>query len=187
MRPVKLPGSKGEDLVSCLYYLRETDPDRFEVVEDTLSAAFPEFERLRFPPVAAGTLTMTWKDKNFSQPLYMDQLSEGTLRFLWLVTLLLSRDLTAVTLIDEPEISLHPELLKLLADVMREASRRTQLIVATHSDRLIGFLEHNEVLVCDAEEGLTTMTWADSLDLEKWLADYSLDELWAMNVIGGRP
>lgn len=187
MRPVKLPGSKGEDLVSCLYYLRETDPDRFEVVEDTLSAAFPEFERLRFPPVAAGTLTMTWKDKNFSQPLYMDQLSEGTLRFLWLVTLLLSRDLTAVTLIDEPEISLHPELLKLLADVMREAAKRTQLIVATHSDRLIGFLEPNEVLVCDAEDGLTTMTWADKLKLGKWLEDYSLDELWAMNVIGGRP
>ena len=187
MRPVKLPGAKGEDLVSCLYYLRETDPDRFEVLEDTLSAAFPEFERLSFPPVAAGTLTMTWKEKNFSQPLYMDQLSEGTLRFLWLVTLLLSRDLTAVTLIDEPEISLHPELLKLLADVMREAAKRTQLIVATHSDRLIGFLEPNEVLVCDAKDGLTTMTWADKLNLEKWLEDYSLDELWAMNVIGGRP
>jgi predicted ATPase len=117
----------------------------------------------------------------------MDQLSAGTLRFLWLVTLLLSRDLTAITLIDEPEISLHPELLKLLADVMREAAQRTQLVVATHSDRLIRFLEPNEMLVCDADEGLTTMTWADSLDLEKWLTDYSLDELWAMNVIGGRP
>ena len=116
----------------------------------------------------------------------MHQLSEGTLRFLWLVTLLQSRDLTAVTLIDEPEVSLHPELLKLLADLMREASQRTQLIVATHSDRLIRFLEPNEVLVCDAEDGLATMTWADSLNLEKWLEDYSLDELWAMNVIGGR-
>jgi predicted ATPase len=187
MRPAILPGANGEDLVSCLFYLRETDSDRFEIIEDTLSVAFPDFERLNFPPVAAGTLAMTWKDKNFSQPLYMHQLSEGTLRFLWLVTLLQSRDLTAVTLIDEPEVSLHPELLKLLADVMREAAQRTQLVVATHSDRLIRFLEPNEVLVCDAEEGLTTMTWADSLDLEKWLADYSLDELWAMNVIGGRP
>jgi predicted ATPase len=89
--------------------------------------------------------------------------------------------------IDEPEVSLHPELLKLLADVMREAAKQTQLIVATHSDRLIRFLEPNEVLVCDAEDGLTTMTWADKLNLEKWLEDYSLDELWAMNVIGGRP
>ena len=187
MRPSTLPGSNGEDLVSCLYYLRETDPDRFEIIEDTLAAAFPDFERLGFPPVAAGTLAMTWKDKNFSKPLYMHQMSEGTLRFLWLVTLLQSRDLTAVTLIDEPEVSLHPELLQLLADVMREASKRTQLIVATHSDRLIRFLEPNEVLVCDAEDGVTTMTWADSLNLEKWLEDYSLDELWAMNVLGGRP
>src|SRR5207245_8346247 len=53
MRPVNLPGANGEDLVSCLYYLRETDPDRFEVVEDTVTAAFPDFERLNFPPVAA--------------------------------------------------------------------------------------------------------------------------------------
>ena len=187
MRPVTLPGTKGENLVSCLYYLRETDPDRFEIIEDTLAAAFPDFERLSFPPVAAGTLAMTWKDRNFSHPFYMHQLSEGTLRFLWLITLLQSRDLTAVTLIDEPEVSLHPELLQLLADAMREASQRTQLIVATHSDRLIRFLEPKEVLVCDAEDGLTTLNWADTIDLEHWLADYTLDQLWAMNIIGGRP
>jgi predicted ATPase len=186
MRPAKLPGANGEDLISCLYDLRETDPDRFEIVEDTLAAAFPDFERLSFPPVAAGKLSMTWKDKNFSKPIYVHELSEGTLRFLWLITLLQSRDLTAITLIDEPEVSLHPELLQLLAHVMREASQRTQLIVATHSDRLIRFLEPKEVLVCNAEDGLTTMTWGDSLNLEKWLEDYSLDELWAMNVIGGR-
>ncbi|MEA5578083.1 AAA family ATPase [Anabaena sp. UHCC 0451] len=187
MRPASLPGANGEDLVSCLYYLRETDSERFEIIEDTLAAAFPDFERLSFPPVAAGTITMTWKDKNFSRPLYMHQLSEGTLRFIWLVTLLQSPDLTAVTLIDEPEVSLHPELLQLLAHLMREASQRTQLIVATHSDRLIGFLEPKEVLVCDAEDGLTTMTWGDTFKLEHWLEDYSLDQLWAMNLIGGRP
>ena len=187
MRPAKLPGPNGEDLVSCLYDLRETDPDRFEMVEDTLAAAFPEFEKLSFPPVAAGKLSMTWKDKNFSKPIYVHELSEGTLRFLWLVALLQSRDLTALTLIDEPEVSLHPELLRLLADLMREASKRTQLIVATHSDRLIRFLKPEEVLVCDAQDGLTTMTWADKLDLDKWLAEYSLDEVWAMNLMGGRP
>ena len=187
MRPAKLPGANGEDLVSCLYYLRETDPERFEIVEDTLAAAFPDFERLGFPPVAAGTLAMTWKDRNFREPLYMDQLSEGTLRFLWLVTLLQSRDLSAVTLIDEPEVSLHPDLLRLLAHVMREAAQRTQLIVATHSDRLIRFLEPKEVLIFNSEDGLTTLSWGDSMDLAHWLEDYSLDQLWAMNIIGGRP
>ncbi|MBI3650220.1 MAG: AAA family ATPase [Acidobacteria bacterium] len=187
MRPAKLPGANGEDLVSSLYDLRETDPDRFEMVEDTLAAAFPDFEKLSFPPVAAGKLSMTWKDKNFSKPIYVHELSEGTLRFLWLVSLLQSRELTALTLIDEPEVSLHPQLLRLLADLMREAAKRTQLIVATHSDRLIRFLKPHEVLVCDVEDGLMSATWADKLNLEKWLAEYSLDEIWAMNVMGGRP
>lgn len=188
MRPVKLPGADGEDLVSCLYYLRESDPDRFEIVEDTLEAAFPDFQGLKFPPIAAGMLAMTWKDKNFNTPLYMHQLSEGTLRFLWLATLLQNTELSAITMIDEPEVSLHPALLSLLVDLMREASDRSQLILATHSDRLIRFLRPSEVLVCDLEPNAETqMNWADSMDLDQWLADYSLDEVWSMNVIGGRP
>jgi predicted ATPase len=187
MRPAKLPGASGEDLVSCLYDLRETDQYRFEMVENIISAAFPDFERLNFPPVAAGTISMTWTDRNFPQPIYVHELSEGTLRFLWLVTLLQSQSLTTVTLLDEPEVSLHPDLLRHLAYLMREASKHTQLIVATHSDRLIRFLNPHEVLICDLEEGEAKMTWADSLNLDKWLEDYSLDQIWSMNVMGGRP
>lgn len=187
MRPAKLPGARGEDLISCLYDLRESDRDRFEMVENIISAAFPDFERLNFPPVAAGILSMTWTDRNFSQPIYVHELSEGTLRFLWLVTLLQSRNLTTITLLDEPEVSLHPELLRHLVYLMREASKNTQLIVATHSDRLIKFLEPKEVLICDLEEGEAKMTWADTLNLDQWLADYSMDQVWAMNIMGGCP
>jgi predicted ATPase len=117
----------------------------------------------------------------------MHQLSEGTLRFLWLATLLQSPGLTALTLIDEPEVSLHPELLNLLADLMREASRRTQLVVATHSDRFVRFLRAEEVVVIDSDEdGMSTLTWADQLDLGEWLKDYSLDELWSNGRLGAR-
>jgi predicted ATPase len=186
MRPTTLPGVNGEDLVSCLFYLRETDRDRFEVLKDTLAAAFPDFERLEFPPVAAGVLAMAWKDKNFSKPMYMHQLSEGTLRFLWLATLLQSPDLTEITMIDEPEVSLHPQMLSLLADLMREAAQRTQLIVATHSDRLLRFLKPEEVLVADIEDGVTRLTWGDTMDLDRWLAEYTLDEIWHMGRLGGR-
>jgi len=187
MRPASLPGKNGESLISCLYNLRETDRDRFEWLEDILAAAFPDFERLNFPPVAAGTLSMTWSDRHFPEPIYIHELSEGTLRFLWLATLLQSQNLTTFTLIDEPEVSLHPELLKHLVDLMREAAKHTQLIVATHSDRLIRFLEPEEILICDLEEGQAKMTWANTLNLNKWLEDYSLDQLWAMNILGGRP
>jgi predicted ATPase len=167
--------------------MREADRDRYEAVEDALRVAFPGFERLDFPPVAAGTLAMTWKDSNFSRPFYMPQLSEGTLRFLWLATLLQSPGLTAVTLLDEPEVSLHPELLRLLAELMREASARTQLIVATHADRLVRFLEPNEVITMDLEEdGTVRANWADQLDLDAWLEEYTLDEVWRRGRMGGR-
>jgi predicted ATPase len=173
--------------VSCLFYLRETERDRFDSIEDSLRAAFPRFDRLEFPPVAAGTLALAWRETGFSRPLYMHQLSEGTLRFLWLATLLQSPGLTALTLLDEPEVSLHPELLSLLADLLREASGRTQLIVATHSDRLIRFLKPKEVVAMDTDDdGMTTVTWADELDLEQWLKDYSLDELWSNGRLGAR-
>lgn len=188
MQDAKLPGHDGEYLMSCLFTLRETDPDRFDAIEATLRAGFPDFERLNFPPVAAGTLAMTWKDKAGKIPFYMHQLSEGTLRFLWLTTLLQSPGLTEVTMIDEPEVSLHPELLSLLADLLREASQRTQLIVATHADRLVRFLKPEEVVAINVnEEGAAEMIRADELDLDKWLEDYTLDEVWRMGRMGGRP
>ena len=187
LRPATLPGRNGEDLVSCLFSMRETDRDRFETIEATLRAAFPGFQRLEFPPVAAGTLSLVWRDERFNTPLYLHQLSEGMLRFLWLVTLLQSPGLTSFTLLDEPEVSLHPELLCLFADLLREASERTQVVVATHSDRLISFLKPAEVVVMDVEEdGMVTATWADQMDLENWLKEYTLDEMWRMGRIGGR-
>jgi predicted ATPase len=187
MRPAELPGEQGEELFAFLYSLSQSDPDRYEVVIDSIKAAFNGFKELKFPLVAAGMVAMTWSEKYFSTPIYMNQLSEGTLRFIWLASLLLSPGLTSVTMIDEPEVSLHPELLSLLADLMREASERTQLIVATHSDRLIGFLKPNEVVVMDLDEkGHATATWADSLNLDEWLKEYSLDEVWRMGRMGGR-
>lgn len=187
MKPADLPGADGEELIAFLFCLREGNRDRYDAIEDALKAAFRGFEMLSFPPVAAGMLSMTWKETHFKAPLYMHQLSEGTLRFLWLISLLQSPALSTVTMIDEPEVSLHPELLGLLADLMREASSRTQVIVATHSDRLIRFLDPKEVVVMDIdEEGFATARWADTMDLDKWLEDYTLDEIWRLGRMGGR-
>ncbi len=187
LSPVTLPGRSGEELVSCLLNLRESHRDRFEAIEDSLRAAFPKFERLEFPPVAAGTLALVWRERGLSKAIYANELSDGTLRYLWLTTLLQSPTPTVVTLLDEPEVSLHPELLSLLADQLREASRRTQIVVATHSDTLIRFLEPSEVVVADVDDdGMTQLTRADELDLDDWLKDYSLDELWRNGRRGGR-
>ena len=64
---------------------------------------------------------------------------------------------------------------QILADCLREASTRTQLIVATHADRLVRFLQPSEVVTFDMEDGVTTATRAEDLDLEEWLSEYTLD------------
>ena len=181
MQPAPLPGVNGEFLLSCLYALREQHPDRYDTVEDTLRAAFPGFLRLGFPAIAAGTMAMTWQDEHLGSPIYTHQLSEGTLRFIWLTTLLQCEVLPAITLIDEPEISLHPRLLGLLADLLHDAAQRTQLIVATHSEQLIRHLTPAEVIVCGiGADGFAAVKSASSLNLEGWMQDFSLNELWRM-------
>jgi predicted ATPase len=181
------PGINGDDLVSCLFAMTGTAPDRFEAIEDALRVAFPKFKRLSFTPVGAGRISLGWQDSDFTRPFYTNELSEGTLRFLSLTTLLQCPGLPKVTLIDEPEVSLHPEMLRLLTELMREASARSQLIVATHSDRFVRFLRPDELIVCDLDEtgGMITR-WADELDLKEWLEDYTLDQLWSQGILGGR-
>ena len=187
LRPVSLPGPNGEDLYAALYNLRASDEGTFERVQEALRTAFPGFRKFEFPLVGSGQATLAWHQEGFDKPFYPDQLSEGMLRFLWLATILLSPGLPPITLIDEPEVSLHPELLMILAGLIREAAQRTQLIVATHADRLIRWMEPTEVVVVDKEEDRTRLTWADELDLGDWLKKYTLDELWLMGELGGRP
>lgn len=188
LTPTRRPGPNGENLYSALYNLRAMESDTYSRIEELLRLGFPGFQRLEFPVVGAGQVTLAWYQKGIVGPFYPNQLSEGTLRFLWLITILLSPDAPTITLLDEPEVSLHPELLKLLAGVLQDASMRMQILAATHSPDLIGWLQPDQVLVADKnEEGATTFTWADRLNLQAWLEEYTLRDLWLMGTLGGRP
>ncbi len=187
LTPAVRPGPNGEDFFSALYNLRALHRDVYSRVEDVLRVGFAGFERLEFPVVGAGQVTMVWHDRHVLEPLYPNQLSEGTLRFLWLVTVLLAPDPPPVMLIDEPEVSLHPELIKILAGLLQDAAVRSQVLVATHSPDLVRWLQPEEVLVLDKSEGRTSLTWADHMDLDEWLEEYTLRDLWLMGTLGGRP
>lgn len=187
LAPTTSPGANGENLYSALYNLRATHNGVYERIQEVLRLGFPEFRGLEFPVVGAGQVALTWYQDDLTRPLYASELSEGTLRFLWLATVLLSPHASPITLIDEPEVSLHPELLKLLAELLQDASARGRLIVATHSADLVRWLQPDEVVVLDKVDGQTHCTWADTLDLSHWLREYTLGELWLMGTLGGRP
>jgi predicted ATPase len=123
-------------------------------------------------------------------PYRAHTLSDGTLRFICLTTLLLQpTDLLPDTLlIDEPELGLHPFAINLLADMMKEVSRTKQLIVSTQSVDLLNALEPEHVVVAQRLNGATTLERLDNARLKLWLDDYQdLGELWKRNVLGGRP
>jgi predicted ATPase len=191
LTPATHPGGNGETLFAALYNMRESTASRsfYNRVIETLHLAFPNFDRLELPVVGGGQISLAWHEQDLTVPLYPNQLSEGTLRFLWLTTALLSPEPPPLILIDEPEVSLHPELLKIVAALLQDASARTQILVATHSPDLIRWLQSDEVVVIDKVDGKTTFTWASdpSLNLSDWLKEYTLSDLWLMGNLGGRP
>lgn len=119
--------------------------------------------------------------------VWAGRLSDGTLRWLSLLLVLLDPSPPGVVCIEEPELGLHPDLLPTLARVLKAASLRTQLIVTTHSEVLVDALSETpeDVLVCDRRAGSSQISRLDRTDLKEWLEQYRLGQLWSKGVIGG--
>ena len=117
------------------------------------------------------------------------QLSDGTLRFICLSTLLLQpvELQSELILIDEPELGLHPYAITLLAEMFQHAGDSRQVIASTQSADLVSELNPEDVVVVERKEGASTFRRLDRDDLRDWLEDYALGELWKMNILGGRP
>ena len=115
------------------------------------------------------------------------RLSDGTLRYLCLLSILLHPEPPPLIVIEEPELGLHPDLLPTLADLLATASERSQLIVTTHSDVLVDALTDTpeSVVVCEKHDGQTEMRRLDKDDLTKWLQDYTLGNVWSSGQLGG--
>jgi predicted ATPase len=137
--------------------------------------------------IYGGTVQIFIREKGLSQPISAPRLSDGTLHYLFLMALLLDPTPPPLLCLEEPEIGLHPDILPLIADMLIEASQRTQLIVTTHSDGLVSALSEqaDSVLVCEHDDEGSHLRRLDSQRLKTWLEKYSLGELWLMGEIGG--
>jgi predicted ATPase len=114
-------------------------------------------------------------------------MSDGTLRFVCLATLLLQPDLPELVVLDEPELGLHPFAIVQLADLLRQASTRSQVLLATQSVTLVSQFELADLIVAERRDGASEFSRPDPEPLAQWLAEYSLGELWEKNLLGGRP
>lgn len=135
--------------------------------------------------IYGGTVQIFIRETGLIQPIPATRLSDGTLRYLFLIALLLDPTPPPLICIEEPEIGLHPDILPAIAEMLIEASQRTQLIVTTHSDALVSALSPESVLICDRDDRGSHLNRLDGDRLKKWLDNYSLGDLWRMGEIGG--
>ena len=164
-RLVLFPGARAR--------LREHLADLYEGITDYA---------LHFDP---STVQIHFTEGDFSIPA--SRLSDGSLRYLTLLAILFDPEPPRFIGIEEPELGLHPDLIPKMADLLVEASGRSQLLVTTHSDILVDALSHRpeSVVVCEKHDGQTSMSRLDRSDLKVWLEKYSLGELWTSGDLGG--
>ena len=179
------------NLAAFLFRLHSEAPDVYSQIRKTVRLAVPFFDDFVLKPTTLPTeeqqIRLLWKQNDSDYALWPSQLSDGSIRFICLVTALLQPDPPTTIIIDEPELGLHPYAITLLGALIRSAATRTQVIVSTQSVPLLNEFEIEDLIVVEREEGGSVFKRLDEADFTSWLEDYSIGELWEKNVLGGRP
>lgn len=190
MRSTQLPdapagevGRAGKNIVSVIAAMKRKDKTR--LVEE-LGSLYSEIEDVRVSPVGGGVLQLFIEEKGGVE-ISAQRLSDGTLRYLFLLAILLQSEAPPMIVIEEPELGLHPDVIPKLAALLIEASARSQIVITTHSRMLVDALadDPESVIVCEKHNGESTFERLDGDRMKVWLEKYSLGDLWSKGEIGG--
>jgi predicted ATPase len=134
-------------------------------------------------------IILNWRHKRSDQVFGPHQLSDGTLRAICLITLLLQpKDkMPKLIVVDEPELGLHPYALNVVASLFQAAATHTQVLISTQSSTFLDNFEPEDIILVERDGEASKFSRANSQNLIAWLEDYSLGEIWEKNVIGGGP
>jgi predicted ATPase len=179
------------NLASFLFRLQSTDQKSYGRIVESIRQIAPFFDDFRLAPMATrpSDIKLEWRQKGSDAYFDGASLSDGTLRFICLATLLLQpRSLMpSLILIDEPELGLHPAALTHLAELIHAASKQQQILLATQSPTLLDHFQAKDIIVAEQHEGASVFKRLDIDALSSWIEEYALGELWLKNELGGRP
>jgi predicted ATPase len=180
--------SDAANIAPFLLRLREEEENTYQEILGTCRIVVPYLDDFLLNPRKYGEakkVSLTWKTKGTDYPMQPYHLSDGSIRFICLVAALLQPEPPSAIIIDEPELGLHPEAIRLLGELIQNAAKRTQLIVATQSPLLLDQFSIEDIVVTNRRDGQSIFERLNRDDFAIWLEDYSVGELWTKNVIQG--
>lgn len=173
-----------------LLRLKNDHGDAFREILDSVRLVMPFFDDFLLDVTEFGEkqkVNLSWLQKGSDYPMQPYHFSDGSIRFICLATALLQPKPPSTIIIDEPELGLHPSAISILAELIQNASKRTQLIVATQSPALIDHFDVEDIVVVNRKDGASTFERLQEKDFDVWLESYSVGELWSKNVLSGGP
>jgi predicted ATPase len=179
----------GGNLPAFLYWLQQRHPLALQKIEKVVHSIAPFFESFSLEPDRLNPeyIQLEWKEVGYDRYQNAHNLSDGTLRFIALTTLMLQPNPPKVIIIDEPELGLHPSAINKLAGLIQRVSIKSQVILSTQSVNLVDNFEPGDIITVDRENDQTVFKRLDPIELQAWLTDYGLGDLWFKSVIGGQP
>jgi predicted ATPase len=177
------------NLAAFLYFLQKRHVASYDLIVKVVRSTAPFFEdfQLRPDPYDPSQIRLEWRERDSEAYFNASYLSDGTLRFMCLATLLLQPTLPSTIIIDEPELGLHPHAIALLAGLLESASTQTQVIVATQSIPLVNQFAPEHLIVVDRLDRQSVFRRLEASETEHWINDYGMGDIWEKNLIGGRP
>ncbi len=179
------------NLAAYLYLLHKNSSAHYQRIVRTVRLVAPFFEDFKLRPSPDNTdyIELEWREAGQDSLFKAHMLSDGTLRFICLATMLLQprENRPATIVVDEPELGLHPYAITVLASLLKSAAQENQIIVSTQSVELVNEFDAEDLVVVDRSQGKSSFHRPDARTLGDWLKEYSLGELWKKNILGGRP
>lgn len=178
--------SGGENVVSVLNNLSTQDTKTFTEIEEHLRIINPNFLRFNFQ-LFGSRIYMSIMEKNLNHTIGVRFLSDGTLRYILIMCVLLNKHTGRLIGLDEPEGRLHPDMIKSAADMMKASAKQSQLIVATHSPLLANLFELEDIIVFEKNaDNATVIKYLYEEDFPEWQGEYLPGQMWLHGVIGGK-
>lgn len=179
------------NLAAFVYRLKRNHEAHYKRIVKAIQLVAPFFGDFHLRPTVDNKekIQLEWTEAGQDVPFTASALSDGTLRFICLATVLLQPEafMPATILIDEPELGLHPFAISVLGSMMKSTAQQHQLIVSTQSVELVNEFDIDDLIVVDKRGGASNFNRPDAAALGEWLNDYSLGEVWKKNLLGGRP